>query len=46
MKSGFYSLIRIPEGRGLLDEGDLVVGMIISSCCGPREVCWMSIGVD
>ena len=46
MKSGFFSLIKIPEGGGLLDDGDLVVGIIMSSCCGPREVCWMSIGED
>ena len=46
VKLGFSSLIKIPEGGGLLDEGDLVVGMTISSCYGPREVCWMSIGVD
>ncbi|KAH9724586.1 hypothetical protein KPL70_007540 [Citrus sinensis] len=37
VKSSFSSLIKIPEGGGLLDEGDLVVGMTISSCYGPRE---------
>ncbi|KAH9668396.1 hypothetical protein KPL70_021399 [Citrus sinensis] len=37
----FSSLIKIPKGGGLLDDGDLVVRMVMSSCCGLRE---MSIG--
>ena len=46
MKSCFSSLIKIPEGGGLLDEGDLVVGKTLSSCYGPSEVCWISVGGD
>ncbi|KAH9705016.1 Endonuclease [Citrus sinensis] len=33
-------------GGGLLDVGDLIVGIVMSSCFGPREVCWMSVGGD
>ena len=46
VKSGFSSLIRIPEGGGLMGDSDLVVGITIISCCGLREVCWISVGGD
>ena len=46
VKSCFSSLIKIPVGGGLLDVGDLIVGIVMSSCFGPREVCWMSVGGD
>lgn len=46
VKSSFSSLIRIPEGGRLLADGDMVVGITISSFYGPREVCWIFIRGD
>ena len=41
MKSSFSSLMMIPMGFGFeMDEG---VGIIMMSCCGPKDVWNMSL---